>query len=203
MHACCLPLSDHCGAVCLPFAAGEAAPPTTALCGAAIATAEDAFRLPPHLLKAIAQVESGRPDPATGRLQAWPWTINAEGQGAFFATEAQAVAAVEGLAVARRAVDRCRMPAGQSDVPSGGVCLAGAGIRSAGKCAVCCAVPPCIAWLQQRLVECDCGLPLADGGAGRRLSPPRAGVVARSFRGLAFGPGGCLSRFRRRIAGIW
>lgn len=83
--------------LCLPFAAGEAAPPTTALCGAAIATAEDAFRLPPHLLKAIAQVESGRPDSATGRLQAWPWTINAEGQGAFFATEAQAVAAVEGL----------------------------------------------------------------------------------------------------------
>lgn len=53
--------------------------------------------MPPHLLEAIAQVESGRPDPSTGRLQPWPWTINAEGVGAFFASKAAAIAAVRTL----------------------------------------------------------------------------------------------------------
>jgi hypothetical protein len=66
-------------------------------CAAAIVAAEDAFRLPPHLLEAVAEVESGRPQPETGRLQPWPWTINAEGAGAFFATKAAAVAAVRAL----------------------------------------------------------------------------------------------------------
>ena len=86
--------------VCLPLAAGRAAMPAPvpapALCDRAIAAAQDAWLLPPRLLEAIAQVESGRPD-ADGRLQPWPWTINAEGQGAFFATKAQAIAAVRDL----------------------------------------------------------------------------------------------------------
>ncbi|HTZ71280.1 MAG TPA: transglycosylase SLT domain-containing protein [Acetobacteraceae bacterium] len=79
------------------LAAGPAMPAIPALCGPAITAAEDSFRLPPRLLEAIAQVESGRPDATTGRLQPWPWTINAEGQGAFFATEAHAIAAVRDL----------------------------------------------------------------------------------------------------------
>jgi hypothetical protein len=72
-------------------------PRPPALCDSAIATAEYSLRLPPHLLEAIAQVESGRPDPSTGRLQPWPWTINADGEGAFFASKAQAIAAVRSL----------------------------------------------------------------------------------------------------------
>ena len=67
------------------------------LCDTAISAAETTGRLPPRMLDAIAKVESGRPDPATGRLQPWPWTINAEGTGAFFADKQSAVAAVQAL----------------------------------------------------------------------------------------------------------
>lgn len=66
-------------------------------CGSAIARADAAGRLPSGMLMAIAQVESGRPAPKTGRLRPWPWTINAEGAGEFFATKEQAIAAVRAL----------------------------------------------------------------------------------------------------------
>lgn len=79
------------------LASGPLASPPTSLCQAAIAAAEWGGRLPNGMLAAIAKVESGRPDPGTGRLIPWPWTINAEGVGQFFATEAQAVAAVQAL----------------------------------------------------------------------------------------------------------
>jgi hypothetical protein len=69
----------------------------SAMCDSAIASAEYAGRLPPHLLGAIARVESGRPDPRTGRLDPWPWTINAQGTGAFFPTKEDAIAAVQRL----------------------------------------------------------------------------------------------------------
>ncbi|MBL6082732.1 transglycosylase SLT domain-containing protein [Belnapia sp. T18] len=52
------------------------------------------MRIPPQLLRSIAMVESGRPDPATGRVLPWPWTINVSGTGYFFASSEQAVAAV-------------------------------------------------------------------------------------------------------------
>lgn len=77
--------------------AGLPAPLAAPSCGPAITAAEQQFRLPANLLRAIAQVESGRPDPAAGRLEPWPWTINAAGQGAFFATKAEAIAAVRDL----------------------------------------------------------------------------------------------------------
>ncbi|MGA3398199.1 MAG: transglycosylase SLT domain-containing protein [Acetobacteraceae bacterium] len=86
--------------LCLPFAVARAVPGvprSSAPCDAAITTAENALRLPPHLLEAIGEVESGRPDPSTGHLQPWPWTINADGVGAFFASKAEAVAAVRTL----------------------------------------------------------------------------------------------------------
>lgn len=74
--------------------ARAASPPAADLCAAAIAATEPASHLPPRLLSAIALVESGRPDPATGRVAPWPWTINIAGTAAVFATEAQAIAAV-------------------------------------------------------------------------------------------------------------
>jgi soluble lytic murein transglycosylase-like protein len=86
--------------LCLPFAAARAAPSvprSPPLCASAIVTAEFSARLPPNLLEAIARVESGRPDPSTGRLQPWPWTINADGVGVFFASKAEAIAAVRTL----------------------------------------------------------------------------------------------------------
>lgn len=52
------------------------------------------MRLPPQLLRSIALVESGRPDPVTGRVAPWPWTINVSGTGYFFGSSAEAVAAV-------------------------------------------------------------------------------------------------------------
>jgi hypothetical protein len=69
----------------------------TRLCRAAIRTAERANGIPQALLSALGRVESGRRDPATGNFGPWPWTINAEGRGQFFATKAEAVAAVRRL----------------------------------------------------------------------------------------------------------
>jgi len=67
------------------------------LCEQAIARAEVFGRTPAGMLAAIGQVESGRPDPRTGTMRPWPWTIDADGVGQFFATKAQAVAAVAAL----------------------------------------------------------------------------------------------------------
>ena len=69
----------------------------SALCETALAAAEYRARLPPRMLTAIAEEETGRPDPQTGRVRPWPWTINADGEGQFFETKAQAVAAVKAL----------------------------------------------------------------------------------------------------------
>ncbi len=66
-------------------------------CTAAIVAAERGHGIPPQLMAAIGRVESGKKDPLTGVWGAWPWTINAEGQGAYFASKAEAIAAVEAL----------------------------------------------------------------------------------------------------------
>jgi hypothetical protein len=80
--------------------AGTPAPALPSLgsyCDAAIYAAERTVRVPPRVLSAIAEVESGRPDAITGALHPWPWTIDAEGRGQFFETKAQAIAAVQAL----------------------------------------------------------------------------------------------------------
>ena len=63
-------------------------------CRAAIAQAERAVGIPAQLLAAIGRVESGRRDPTSGVFAPWPWTVNAEGQGFFFDSKTEAVAAV-------------------------------------------------------------------------------------------------------------
>jgi hypothetical protein len=73
-----------------------AADPAT-LCETAVTTAEYVNRLPPRLLSAISLTETGRIDPATGNVRPWPWTIDAEGEGQFFATKQEAIAAVKAL----------------------------------------------------------------------------------------------------------
>lgn len=65
------------------------------LCRGAIQAAEREARLPPHLLMAIGRIESGRRDPTTGSFHPWPWTINVEGRGYFFASKPEAIAAVQ------------------------------------------------------------------------------------------------------------
>jgi hypothetical protein len=69
----------------------------SALCERAIRNSEAIGHTPPGMLAAIAQVESGRPDARTGAMRPWPWTIDADGVGQFFATKAQAIAAVSAL----------------------------------------------------------------------------------------------------------
>jgi hypothetical protein len=66
-------------------------------CRQAILAAEHTHGLAPGLLLAIGRVESGRADPRGGGITPWPWTINAEGQGRYFETKADAVAAVQAL----------------------------------------------------------------------------------------------------------
>jgi hypothetical protein len=67
------------------------------LCRTAITAAEQGQAIPVHLMQAIGRVESGRRDAATGTQNPWPWTINAEGQGQFFDSKADALAAVRAL----------------------------------------------------------------------------------------------------------
>lgn len=81
-------------------ATSRTVPGAHALCPAAIGAAERTMRLPPALLGAIGTVESGRRDPASGKLAPWPWTVNAEGVGHFHRTKAEAIAAVERLRAA-------------------------------------------------------------------------------------------------------
>jgi hypothetical protein len=89
--------------LCLLTVGAQAIPSISAMqspgeqCRAAIVAAERGHGVPPQLLAAIGHVESGRRDPSTGIRGAWPWTINAEGRGAWFETKAEAIAAVQGL----------------------------------------------------------------------------------------------------------
>ncbi|ONG58955.1 hypothetical protein BKE38_01155 [Pseudoroseomonas deserti] len=78
-------------------AAATPLPSPGALCKAAVQAAEREAGLPPQLLAAIAQVESARPDPRSGAVAPWPWTINAEGAGQYFDNQQAAVAAARDL----------------------------------------------------------------------------------------------------------
>ena len=78
-----------------PARAGPDAP--YAACEAAIVAAQKAPRIPDKLMPAISRVESGRLDPLTKQVRAWPWTINVEGAGFFFDTKEGAIDAVRAL----------------------------------------------------------------------------------------------------------
>src|SRR4051812_1480212 len=66
-------------------------------CRDAIAGAEREADLPAGLLGAIARTESGRRNAATGRVEPWPWAINAAGIGQHAPGRAEAVATVAAL----------------------------------------------------------------------------------------------------------
>ncbi len=59
--------------------------------------AEQRSNLPSGILPAIGVVESGRRDPVTGEVSAWPWTITANGVGQAFDSRAEAIAATQEL----------------------------------------------------------------------------------------------------------
>ncbi len=75
-------------------ARADGSPTDRVLCHMATVAAERATGVPDQLLTAISRVESGRVDAATGRSDAWPWTINVEGTGHFYESKDAAMAAV-------------------------------------------------------------------------------------------------------------
>ncbi len=67
------------------------------MCESAVIIAEAAQHLPARLLGAISLTETGRIDPKSGAFRPWPWSINAEGTGQFFASAQEAIDAVKAL----------------------------------------------------------------------------------------------------------
>jgi hypothetical protein len=82
---------------CLTGTGGLHAEPAGTACAVAAGEAEQANALPQGLLLAVGQIESGRPNPGTHRVEPWPWTINAAGTGHFFAAKPEATTAVASL----------------------------------------------------------------------------------------------------------
>ena len=79
----------------LPVDAAATEPASACLDAAAMA--ERDWMLPQDLVAAIGRTESGRLDHLTGRVSPWPWTVNANGSGSYFATRAEAVSFVRNL----------------------------------------------------------------------------------------------------------
>jgi hypothetical protein len=79
--------------------AGEpaAAMDDSLLCGVETARQERLQAIPDRLLHAISLVEAGRWDSDHRANLAWPWTVNAEGEGRFLPTKQAAVAEVRKL----------------------------------------------------------------------------------------------------------
>ena len=65
-------------------------------CRRAVAAAGRAAGVPDHLMSAIARVESGR-RAADGKINPWPWSINAEGVDHVYETREAALAGVKAL----------------------------------------------------------------------------------------------------------
>lgn len=78
----------------LTYASAAAAAPAD-LCRDAAFAAADHYGIPRDVLLAITLTETGRT--VDGVMQPWPWAINHAGDGAWHTTEAQALAAIEGL----------------------------------------------------------------------------------------------------------
>lgn len=88
-----------CGALCLASPA-FAAPSDPRIEGAKLCTRnlahyERQYGIPMHLLSAISSTESGRYHDGLKMTLPWPWTINVEGEGHYYDTKEEAVAAVK------------------------------------------------------------------------------------------------------------
>ncbi len=67
----------------------------SSVCSAAAKKAGAEYGVNFDLLQTIAVVESGRWDNLQNRYVAWPWTVNAQGKGYYFASREEAVKAVK------------------------------------------------------------------------------------------------------------
>lgn len=77
-----------------PSIASDAELAESSKCSRYFAMYEDTFHMPSNLIKAVAVTESGKYVKAAGRPVAWPWTVNAQGKGYYFANKREAVRAV-------------------------------------------------------------------------------------------------------------
>ena len=68
--------------------------PADAGCLTSINAARLPGKMPVQLVRAISTVEAGRLDGRTHRVSPWPWTINVYGNGYFYPTKTEAMAAV-------------------------------------------------------------------------------------------------------------
>ncbi len=84
-------------AACLWTVPGQGHAQVAPDCGTAARATEQASGLPDRLLLAIGRAESGRYDPATRTTMPWPWTVNAQGIGHYFASRDEATGFVRGL----------------------------------------------------------------------------------------------------------
>ena len=75
------------------------------LCTQHFPIAEQRYGVPNHLLAAISSTESGRWHSGLGLAVPWPWTINVEGQGHYFASKEEAIAKTAAYVRAGRSVD--------------------------------------------------------------------------------------------------
>jgi len=66
-----------------------------ALCFYAVKEAGKEYGVGVDLLQTISVVESGRWDDLQNRYIAWPWTVNVQGKGYYFASREEAVSAVK------------------------------------------------------------------------------------------------------------
>lgn len=76
----------------LPSASAGSAAETALLCDRAARIAAKSQNVPYDVLQAISRAETGRT--TEGRLEPWPWTVNMEGAGKWFASEDEARAYV-------------------------------------------------------------------------------------------------------------
>ena len=67
------------------------------VCMQATAKIEQQYQIKKHLLTTISSVETGRYIESKRQTLAWPWTINAQGKGRYFATKNEAIKAVKEL----------------------------------------------------------------------------------------------------------
>ncbi|OYY05450.1 MAG: hypothetical protein B7Y73_01650 [Acidocella sp. 35-58-6] len=75
-----------------PAAASVPIAAPTSSCAAAGNAAETAATLPANILVSIGMVESGRYDAFSRRVTPWPWTVNIDGAGHYFASKQDAIA---------------------------------------------------------------------------------------------------------------
>ncbi|GMG83624.1 hypothetical protein LNKW23_28370 [Paralimibaculum aggregatum] len=84
--------------------AGDSAGARAALCREAAETAARRHGIPPEIMQAITLAETGTT--RDGRRGPWPWTLNIEGEGRWFDSRREALAAAEAaIAAGRRSTD--------------------------------------------------------------------------------------------------